>query len=81
MCDHGDHAGSVDAVLDGEGDAVERTPELAPHRGVFGLPRPVHHSVGEGDKGIDPWVDSLDAIQVGLGHLNRGQGPVSYSLG
>ena len=77
----GDYALGIHAVLDGEGNTVQRSPYLPAGSSGLGLPGPFHHPVGECDEGVQPWVDCLDPVQVGLRHLHRRQLPVSDAPG
>ena len=66
------HAGDVDDVLVGDGDAVER-PAVAAVRDL-GLGRAGFRArpLGrEGDKGVECLLEAVTAIQIGLGQLDR----------
>ena len=68
----GADAGGLVQVFEREGDAVQRPPGLARGQaalGVLGLGQgPLRE---EGDEGVEPAVQRLDALQAGAGELQR----------
>ena len=70
----------IDAVLDGEGDAVERAPRLAPHGGGLGLPGALHRPVYHGHDRVQLRVEGVDPLQAGGQHLDRREAFLVYAL-
>jgi hypothetical protein len=68
----GADAGGLVQVFEREGDAVQRSPGPARGQAGLGLPgfgqSPLRQ---EGDEGVEPAVQRLDAFQAGAGELKR----------
>ena len=67
----GQHAGSIEAVLGREGDAMQRAELFARHDGGFGGLGSLQRVVGHGDNRIDAGIRKVNAVEVRLHHFYR----------